>query len=154
MIRLLKGTTSVPKKYYDGFEKGDTIWGDGATPQELKRWSIDQKEQAKAALAKCKCEYIKKREDYRIVEYALETNFADCDFAKMDFSSFQQEALRNGVNDDPENVWVVVDGQQVIVDISDVLDHDEEEEAFEASCYLEENLDASGWDALYTAYCK
>ena len=41
---------------------------------------------------------------------------------------FQQLALaENGVQNDADNVWVVVEGKQYIVDINDVLDHEEEE---------------------------
>ena len=59
----------------------------------------------------------------------------------------------NGVQNDATNVWVVVDGVQCTVYIDDVLDH-EETEPFEASDYLESNLDASAWDDLYEQYCE
>ena len=59
----------------------------------------------------------------------------------------------NGVQNDATNVWVVVDGVQYTVSIDDVLDH-EETEPFEASDYLESNLDASAWDDLYEQYCE
>ena len=59
----------------------------------------------------------------------------------------------NGVQNDSTNVWVEVDGVQLTVSIDDVLDH-EETEPFEASDYLESNLDASAWDDLYEQYCE
>lgn len=69
----------------------------------------------------------------------------------MSFEDFQKEALANGVQNDANNVWVVVEGKQYTVDINDVLDH-EEEEPFEASCSLEDNLDHEAWEDLYQKY--
>lgn len=70
----------------------------------------------------------------------------------MDLREFQQLALaENGVQNDADNVWVVVEGKQYTVDINDVLDH-EEEEPFEASCALEDDLDHEAWEDLYNQY--
>lgn len=67
---------------------------------------------------------------------------------------FIKEALKdNGVQSDSSEVWVNIDGINYIVSIEDVLDH-EETEPFEASVYLESNLEASGWDALYAKYLE
>lgn len=46
-----------------------------------------------------------------------------------------------------------VDGNNYSVSIDDVLDH-EETEPFEASAYLEDNLESSAWDELYKQYCE
>ena len=59
----------------------------------------------------------------------------------------------NGVQNDATNVWVDVDGVQLTVSIDDVLDH-AETYPFEASDYLESNLDAPSWDDLYEQYCE
>lgn len=73
---------------------------------------------------------------------------------KIGFEDFQAEALKgNGVENDNCQVWVNVGGEQYTVDIDDVLDH-EEKEAFEASCYLEDHLDAEAWDDLYNQYLE
>ena len=72
----------------------------------------------------------------------------------LKFREFIEKALEgNGVQNDSSDVWVVVDGVQCTVSIDDVLDH-EETEPFEASAYLESNLDAPAWDDLYEQYCR
>ena len=121
-IRLLRGECRANNEELKKFQKGDTIWGNDENPEELKRWKIEEKEEAKKELA------------------------------AMDFDSFQKEALKgNGVQNDAANVWVEVDGKQYTVDISDVLDH-EEAEPFEASAELESDLDAEAWTELYSQY--
>ena len=71
----------------------------------------------------------------------------------LKFNEFIEKALEgNGVQNDYSFVWVDVDGFQFTVSIDDVLDH-EEAEPFEASVYLENNLDAPAWDNLYEQYC-
>ena len=72
----------------------------------------------------------------------------------LKFREFIEKALGgNGVQNDSSDVWVVVDGVQCTVSIDDVLDY-EETEPFEASAYLESNLDAPAWDVLYEQYCR
>lgn len=71
-IRLLKGEAELTKREFETFTKGDTIWGADREPEELKRWSIEQAEEARAELAKYKSIYQKNTEDYSIKEYALE----------------------------------------------------------------------------------
>ena len=71
----------------------------------------------------------------------------------LKFNEFIEKALEgNGVQNDSSFVWVDVDGFQFTVSIDDVLDH-EETEPFEASAYLEDNLDSPAWDYLYEQYC-
>lgn len=73
---------------------------------------------------------------------------------KIGFEDFQKEALEgNGVENDAGQVWVNVDGNQYTVGIYAVLDH-EEVHPFEASCYLEDHLDAEAWDDLYEQYLE
>lgn len=78
-IRLLKGTASLTRVEIKKFEKGDTIWGNDSDPEELQRWSIDQKEEAKEELAKFNCTYENFGEVTDIEEYALEYFEADED---------------------------------------------------------------------------
>lgn len=76
-IILLKGTETLTKREYKKFRKGNTLWGDMQDPEELKRWSIDQKEEAEKELANYRCEYRELRELFDITEYALE--YCVCD---------------------------------------------------------------------------
>lgn len=163
MIRLLHGECRVTNEELKKFKKGDTIWGNDTDPEELKRWTIEEKEEAEEEIAKFCCKSVRYNEYLTdIEEYALEYFEADengefvegsnFDLAVMDFDSFQQEALKgNGVQNDAANVWVEVDGKQYTVNISDVLDH-EEAEPFEASAELESDLDADAWEELYSQY--
>ena len=159
MVRLLKGECRANNEEMKKFKKGDTIWGNDTDPEELKRWKIEEKEEAKKELAALRCRYARYNEHLTDVEeYALEyfkadesgefVEGSDFELAVMDFDSFKQEALKeNGA----ANVWVEVDGKQYTVDISDVLDH-EEAEPFEASAELESDLDADAWEELYRQY--
>lgn len=162
-IRLLKGERRITNEELKNFQKGDTIWGNDENTEELKRWKIEEKEEAKKELAALRCKYARYNEHLTDVEeYALEyfkadesgefVEGSDFDLAVMDFDSFQKKALKgNGVQNDADNVWVEVDGKQYTVGISDVLDH-EEAEPFEASDALESNLDADAWTELYSQY--
>lgn len=161
MIRLLHGECRATNEELKKFQKGGTIWGNDTDPEELKRWSMEQKEEAKKELSALRCRYAREHLT-DVEEYALEyfeadesgefVEGSDFELAKMDFDSFQQEALKgNGVQNDAANVWVNVDGKQYTVDISDVLDH-EEAEPFEASAELESDLDADAWEELYRQY--
>lgn len=163
MIRLLYGECRATNEELKKFQKGGTIWGNDTDPEELKRWSMEQKEEAKKELSALRCRYARYNEHLTDVEeYALEYFEADesgefvagsdFDLAVMDFDSFKQESLKgNGVQNDAANVWVEVEGKQYTVGISDVLDH-EEAEPFEASDALESDLDADAWEELYRQY--
>ena len=70
-IRLLKGEEVLTRKEYSRFSKGDTIFGIDSNAKELKRWDIDQEEEAKEELKKYQCEY-DEGSDVVISEYALE----------------------------------------------------------------------------------
>ena len=73
---------------------------------------------------------------------------------KVGFEDFQAEALEgNGVENDAAQVWVNVDEKQYTVGIYAVLDH-EEVHPFEASCYLEDHLDAEAWEDFYRQYLE
>lgn len=47
MIRLLHGECRATSEEMKKFKKGDTIWGNDTDPEELKRWTIEEKEEAK-----------------------------------------------------------------------------------------------------------
>lgn len=72
-IILIEGFEVLTDKEYKNFEKGNTIWGIDNNAKEVKRWSIEQEDEAKAELAKLTCEYA----NGRITEYALE--YCECD---------------------------------------------------------------------------
>ena len=80
----------------------------------------------------------------------LESDFEE--MYKMSFEDFQKEALaENGVQNDSNTAWVEVGGFQYSIGIDEFLDH-KENEPFEASIFLEENLDADAWEDLYQKY--
>ena len=73
---------------------------------------------------------------------------------KIDLLDFIREAEEgNGVQNDSEQVWVEVRGNQYIIPIGNVLDH-EEKTPFEASMELENNHDYEAWDDLYQQYLE
>lgn len=79
-IRLLKGEAELTKREFEAFTKGDTIWGADREPEELKRWSIEQEQEAKEELKKYCCTYNRYNENLTdIEEYALEYFEADED---------------------------------------------------------------------------
>lgn len=80
----------------------------------------------------------------------LERDFEE--MYEMSFEDFQKESLKgNGVQNDSNTAWVEVGGFQYSIGIDEVLDH-KENEPFEASSFLENNLDASAWEDLYQKY--
>lgn len=80
----------------------------------------------------------------------LESDFEE--MYKMSFEDFQKEALaENGVQNDSNTAWVEVGGFQYCIGIDEVL-YCKENEPFEASIFLEENLDADAWEDLYQKY--
>jgi hypothetical protein len=46
MVRLLKGECRATSEEMKKFQEGDTIWGNDENPEELKRWTIEEKEEA------------------------------------------------------------------------------------------------------------
>lgn len=76
-IILKKGYASLTKSEYSKFRKGDTISGIDVEPEELKRWNIEQKEEAEKELKNYKCSYKKYQACIDVEEYALE--YCECD---------------------------------------------------------------------------
>ncbi len=76
-IILLKGESLLTKSEYKNFSKGDTLWGIDREPEEIKRWTIEQDQEAKKELAKHACTYHENAETWSIEEYALE--YCECD---------------------------------------------------------------------------
>ena len=95
--------------------------------------------------------------EIRIYEEDIESEDCECfDYDTLDFKidllDFIREAEEgNGVQNDSEQVWVEVRGNQYTIPIDSVLDHDEET-PFEASMELENNHDHEAWDELYSQY--
>lgn len=81
-IILKKGFEILNNYEMEDFCKGDTIWGNDSDPDEIERWSIDQKDNALEAIKNYKCNYYESS-DYEnielhyITEYALE--YCECD---------------------------------------------------------------------------
>ena len=46
-IILWKNEQRLTSEEWEKFSKGDTIWGNDETPEEMKRWDITDKEEAK-----------------------------------------------------------------------------------------------------------
>ena len=95
--------------------------------------------------------------EIRMYEEDIESEDCECfDYDTLDFKidllDFIREAEEgNGVQNDSEQVWVEVRGNQYTIPIDIVLDHDEET-PFEASMELENNHDHEAWDELYSQY--
>lgn len=75
-------TIILKKGYGEITDKGDAVWGIDSEAVEVKRWDITQEEEARAELAKYRCEYCESRTFAGNVvtvatEYALE--FCECD---------------------------------------------------------------------------
>lgn len=76
-IILKTGQATLTKGEYEKFQKGDAIFGIDSDPEELKRWVIEDEEDAKKELSKYSCKYIKRAECWDVQEYALE--YCECD---------------------------------------------------------------------------
>lgn len=97
-IILLKGEARLTDTEYKKFTKGDTIWGNNAAPEEIGRWSIDQKADALQSLCKYSCFYKTDGKLHNITEYALEYCECDADGAFIEGSDFDlaEEMVCNG----------------------------------------------------------
>ena len=97
--------------------------------------------------------------EIRTYEGDIENEDCECfDYDTLDFKidllDFIREAEEgNGVQNDSEQVWVEVRGNQYTIPIGSVLDH-EEETPFEASMELENNHDHEARDDLYQQYLE
>lgn len=76
-IVLKKGEGTYTRNEWERFKKGNTILGCDSEPEEIKRWSIDHKEEAQEELKKYRCRYFKDANFYYVEEYALE--YCECD---------------------------------------------------------------------------
>ena len=85
-IILKLGVGSYSKKQFNNFTEGDCICGENASPEELKRWTGDQYDLAKAELAKYSCSYRKSGGYMFADEYALEYCNTDEDGEFLDGS--------------------------------------------------------------------
>lgn len=106
-IVLLAGKETITKKEFKNFERGSAIWGYTQVPTEIKRWSMDQKEEAEKELANYRCKYLLSPENVEITEYALmycvcddEGYFvegADYDLAKEKDGDMREWKFINGI---------------------------------------------------------
>lgn len=62
----------IRKKQFKNYFEGDCIYGPNTDPEELKRWTYDQLNEAKAELSKYKCTYHEHPDCVDVEEYALE----------------------------------------------------------------------------------
>lgn len=97
-IILKKGEEKLTRSEWKKFEKGDTIWGDCSSPEELARWDVSQDNEAKAELAKYRCSYKEDGQLFKITEYALE--YCECDddgefYQGSDFDLAEEEEIRS-----------------------------------------------------------
>lgn len=68
----------LTREEFKGFKKGNTICGEDEYPVEkLKRWSIEDQQEAIEELSKYRCKYTEDGSLYNIEEYALE--YCECD---------------------------------------------------------------------------
>lgn len=80
-IILLHNRASLTRQEWKKFEEGDLIFGADTNPTELKRWNIEQEDEANAELAKYECSYITNSNPSLVFveEYALEYCLTDED---------------------------------------------------------------------------
>lgn len=68
----------LTREEFKGFKKGNTICGEDEYPvEELKRYSIEDQQEAIEELSKYRCKYTEDGSLYNIEEYALE--YCECD---------------------------------------------------------------------------
>lgn len=68
----------LTREEFKGFNKGNTIFGEDDFPvKKLKRWSIEDQQEAIEELNKYRCKYTEDGSLYNIEEYALE--YCECD---------------------------------------------------------------------------
>lgn len=89
-IILLHNSASLTRQEWKKFEEGDLIFGADTNTTELKRWSIEQKAEAKAELAKYECSYNEHSNPSLVFieEYALEYCLTDEDGEFIEGSDF------------------------------------------------------------------
>lgn len=118
-IRLLHGETKLSRSEMKHFKRGSLIIGSeyyDENPEELARWSIEQKEEAQKRLSEVKCSYDMRGTLAHIEEYALEyfecnkegefSSGSDFDLAETDYNGMmwcllddtEKEKLLKGAN--------------------------------------------------------
>ena len=103
-VRLIRGEGRFTKDEWKKFKKGELVVGfEGCeyAPEELGRWSIDQADEARAALAKVRCYYSAPESGGWLgyaEEYALEWFAADEDGEFVSGSDYDlaEEEERHG----------------------------------------------------------
>lgn len=98
-ITLIHNYSRFTKSELKKFKRGDSLWGDCESPEELMHWDIADKAKAKAELAKYKNSY---RYGYQLTdidEYGLE--YAEYD----EDGEFVEGCDYDIAEDDPENPY-------------------------------------------------
>lgn len=99
MIRLLHGERRITNEELKKFQKGDTIWGNDTDPEELKRWTIEEEEEAEEELENLYCKSVEYNEYLTdIEEYALEYFNADENGEFIEGSDFELAQTKYMVN--------------------------------------------------------
>lgn len=99
MIRLLHGERRITNEELKKFQRGDTIWGNDENPEELKRWTIEEEEEAEEELENLYCKAVEYNEYLTdIEEYALEYFKADENGEFIEGSDFELAPTRYMVN--------------------------------------------------------
>lgn len=94
-IRLLHGECRVTNEEMKKFQKGDTIWGNDTSPEELKRWTIEEADEAEEELSKFCCKSVMYNEYLTdIEEYALEFFQADESGEFVEGSDFELAPMK------------------------------------------------------------
>lgn len=87
-IILRKGYEILTDKEHEGFEKGDTIWGENAYSEELQRWDASGADEAREALGNLHSTYEHDGGRWYITEYALEFCTTDEDGEFLEGSDY------------------------------------------------------------------
>lgn len=149
VIRLVKGYARLTNSEYNKFEKGDTIWGDGSSPEELNRWVEEDEAEALKALEAVRCSYSNYNSQLvEVEEYALEHFTVDEDGEFADGSDYQMSECKKFVinvvqdkNCNPEYI-AIVGGEEVTTTSEDVaLIFDSEIDAKNYMNNLKDNYD-------------
>lgn len=148
-IKLIKGYRRLTNTEFKKFEKGDTIWGDGSSPEELNRWMAEDEAEALKALEAVRCSYSNYNSQLvEVIEYALEYFTTDDDGEYIDGSDYKMADCKKFVinvvqdkNCNPEYI-AIVEGEEVTTTSEDVaLIFDSEIDAKNYMNSLEDNYD-------------
>ena len=135
---------------YDGEVLGSVLTNHRMSAEEICDFaSVD--------LARTQEEYENSPENGKYILDELEIvldieNETQEDKEMLNFKEFIEKALEgNGVQNDEKDVWINVNGEQYTLSVESVLGR-EEQEPFEASYALENDLEHEAWEDFYDSY--